>query len=159
MSSVVDLEHKAESAVGKPVLIGPAEAKIKSLDELAEIIRSHKESGKTVVECHGVFDLVHMGHIRHFEAAKRQGDILVVTVTRDEHVNKGPGRPVFNQRLRAESVASLQVVDYVAINEWPTAAPTIRKLRPNVFVKGNEYADRKSDVTGHISEEEKAVRR
>jgi rfaE bifunctional protein nucleotidyltransferase chain/domain len=156
MSSVADLEKKGDATPRAPVPTGTAEAKIKNLDDLAEIIRSLKENGKTVVHCHGVFDLVHMGHVRHFEAAKRQGDVLVVTVTKDEYVNKGPGRPVFNQRLRAESVASLQVVDYVAINEWPTAAPTIRKLRPHFFVKGSEYAERK-DLTGHISEEEKAV--
>ena len=74
-------------------------AKIKSLDELAAIIQSLKGCGKRVVHCHGVFDLVHPGHVRHFEAAKRQGDVLVVTVTKDEYVNKGPGRPVStNQR-------------------------------------------------------------
>jgi cytidyltransferase-like protein len=140
-----------------PAPRGAAAAKIKKLDELAEIIRGLRASGKCVVQCHGVFDLVHPGHVRHFEAAKSQGDVLVVTVTRDEYVNKGPGRPVFNHRLRAESVAALQVVDYVAINEWATAAPTIRKLRPNFFAKGSEYADRKSDVSGHISEEEQAV--
>jgi cytidyltransferase-like protein len=158
MSSVIDVPKKVEAPARAPAPPGPAEAKIKNLDELAEIVRSLKENGQTVVHCHGVFDLVHMGHIRHFEAAKRQGNVLVVTVTKDEYVNKGPGRPVFNQRLRAESVASLQVVDFVAINEWPTAAPTIRKLRPHFFVKGSEYADRKKDVTGYISEEEQAVR-
>jgi rfaE bifunctional protein nucleotidyltransferase chain/domain len=157
MSSVVELETKPAATPRGPVPASLVEAKIKTLDELADMLRSLKENGKTIVHCHGVFDLVHMGHIKHFEAAKRQGDVLVVTVTRDEYVNKGPGRPVFNHRLRAESVASLQVVDYVAINEWPTAAPTIRKLRPNFFVKGSEYADRKKDVTGNISEEEQAV--
>ena len=84
--------------------------KIKCLDDLAEMIAAFKEQGKVVVHCHGVFDLVHPGHIRHFEDAKRQGDILVVTVTPDEYVNKGPGRPVFNQRLRAESLAALQAI-------------------------------------------------
>jgi cytidyltransferase-like protein len=157
MSTVADLENKVEAKPATATPPSPATTKIKSLDELAEIIRALKESGKSVVHCHGVFDLVHMGHIRHFEAAKRQGDVLVVTVTQDQYVNKGPGRPVFNQRLRAESLASLQVVDYVAVNEWPSAAPTIRKLKPTFFVKGNEYADRKSDLTGHISEEEKAA--
>jgi cytidyltransferase-like protein len=157
MNNVIDQENNLRPTTEAPAPSSTTVAKIKKLDELADIIRSLKASGKRVVHCHGVFDLVHPGHIRHLEAAKHQGDVLVVTVTKDEYVNKGPGRPVFNHRLRAESVASLQVVDYVAINDWPTAAPTIRKLRPNYFAKGSEYAERKSDITGHISEEEQAV--
>lgn len=154
--SVADLENGVSLTTEAAAPPGSAAAKVKSLDDLAGLIQRLKADGKCVVHCHGVFDLVHPGHVRHFEAAKRKGDVLVVTVTRDEHVNKGPGRPVFSQRLRAESVASLQVVDFVAINEWPTAAPTIRKLRPNYYVKGSEYQEKK-DLTGHISEEEKAA--
>ena len=98
------------------------EKKILTLDELAKVIQDLKSKGKTVVQCHGVFDLLHPGHIRHFVAAHEQGDILVATVTQDEHVGKGPGRPVFDQRLRAESIAALEPVDYVAINKWLDAA-------------------------------------
>lgn len=130
--------------------------KIKSLDELSDIIQALKRDGNTIVQCHGVFDLLHPGHILHFEAAKREGDILVVTVTRDEHVDKGPGRPVFNQRIRTESIASLQCVDFVALNEWPTAVETIKKLKPDVYVKGSEYA--KADMTGRIYAEAEAVK-
>jgi len=130
--------------------------KIKSLDELADIIQALKREGNTVVQCHGVFDLLHPGHILHLEAAKREGDILVVTVTRDEHVDKGPGRPVFNQRIRTESIAALQCVDYVAVNEWPTAVETIKKLKPDVYVKGSEYAE--ADITGRVYAEAEAVR-
>ncbi len=131
--------------------------KIKTLDELANIVQNLKSKGKTVVHCHGVFDLLHPGHIRHFEGAKREGDVLVVTLTKDEYVGKGPGRPVFNQRLRAESIAALQCVDYVAINEWPTAIETIRKLKPDIYVKGSEYAKGEDDLTGKIYEEEDAI--
>lgn len=131
--------------------------KIKTIDELARIIQEAKKNGKRVVQCHGVFDLLHPGHIRHLEIAKSQGDVLVVTVTKDIYVNKGPGRPVFNQRLRAESVAALQSVDYAAVNEWPTAVDTIKKLKPNLYVKGNDYINRKKDLTGEIYNEEKAV--
>ena len=105
----------------------------------------------------GVFDLLHPGHFRHFAAARRLGDVLIVTLTRDEFVNKGPGRPVFNQRLRAESIAALASVDYVAINEWPTAVNTIHRLRPDLYVKGSEYAQREQDLTGKIYDEERAV--
>jgi len=132
--------------------------KIKTLDELAAVIQALKKKGKTVVHCHGVFDLLHPGHIRHFEAAKREGDILIVTVTADEDVDKGPGRPVFNQRLRMESIASLQCVDYVATNEWPTAVETIQKLKPDIYVKGSDYADRENDLTGQIYKEEAAIK-
>ena len=94
--------------------------KILSLSELEKAVHAAKKAGKTVVQCHGVFDLLHPGHILHFQAARKEGDVLVVTLTRDEHVGKGPGRPVFNQRLRAESIASLECVDFVAVNEWPS---------------------------------------
>lgn len=156
MSSVAEVVNMTEQTPEENGPKSAAASKVKKLDDLADIIRDLRAQGKRVVLCHGVFDLVHPGHIRHFESAKSQGDILVVTVTKDEYVNKGPGRPVFNHRLRAESVAALQVVDFVAVNQWPTAAPTIRLLRPDYFAKGSEYADRK-DVTGHISEEEQAV--
>jgi len=132
--------------------------KIKTLDELVEIVARAKAQGKRVIHCHGVFDLVHVGHIRHLTRAREEGDLLVVTVTQDEHVNKGPGRPVFLQRLRAESLAALECVDYVAINEWPTAVETIARLRPDVYVKGSEYAAPERDVTGKITEEEQAIR-
>ncbi|MBI2916174.1 MAG: adenylyltransferase/cytidyltransferase family protein [Elusimicrobia bacterium] len=131
--------------------------KIVSLNDLEKISHQLKKKGKTIVQCHGVFDLLHPGHILHFEAAKREGDILIVTLTKDEYVGKGPGRPVFNQRLRAESIASLGCVDYVAINEWPTAIETIQKIKPNLYVKGSDYENPEEDLTGKITDEERAV--
>jgi len=133
------------------------ERKITSVDDLAVTLQALRAQGKRVVQCHGVFDLLHPGHIRHFEAARAEGDVLVVTVTPDRFVNKGPGRPVFNQRLRAESIAALQSVDYVAINEWPTAIEAIRRLEPAVYAKGSDYADAGDDLTGKIVEERRAV--
>ncbi len=129
-----------------------------SISELAEILQREKETGKKIVLCHGVFDLLHPGHILHFKAAKRLGDILVVTVTPDRFVNKGPGRPYFNQRLRIESLSALQSVDYVALNEWPTAVETIRRLKPDVYAKGSDYADPSQDLTGKIAFEIAAVK-
>jgi len=136
---------------------GRSDSKIKSLADLVEIIADLKVHGRKVVLCHGAFDLVHPGHIRHLEAARREGDVLVVTVTPDRYVNKGPGRPVFNERLRAESLVALHCVDYAAINEWPTAVETIRLLMPDVYAKGSEYAQREKDITGKIYEEEQAI--
>jgi rfaE bifunctional protein nucleotidyltransferase chain/domain len=133
-------------------------SKIVTLDGLAGIIHTLKKDGRTVVQCHGVFDLLHPGHIRHFKAAKREGDVLVVTVTKDVYVVKGPGRPVFNEQLRVESIAALECVDYVALNEWPTAIESIKKLAPDVYCKGSDYTNSKDDLTGKISEEEEAVR-
>lgn len=131
--------------------------KLKTVEELAAIVSGLKARGLKVVHCHGVFDLIHPGHIRHLEAAKREGDVLMVSITPDEYVNKGPGRPVFDHFLRAESLAGLDSVDYVAINKWPTAVETILEIKPNVYVKGSEYADRDGDITGKIYDEEKAV--
>lgn len=132
-------------------------SKIKTLNELEKITRELRRRGRVIVQCHGVFDLLHPGHIKHFESAKKKGDILVVTLTRDEFVNKGPGRPVFNQQLRAESVAAIESVDYVAVNDWPTAVETIRKLKPHFYAKGKDYAVKENDVTGKITEEEEAI--
>jgi len=130
--------------------------KIKSLDELAGLVSQAKAQGLRVAQCHGVFDLLHPGHIRHFEAARKIADLLVVTLTPDESVNKGPGRPVFNQRLRAESIAALQVVDYVAISDGPKAVEAIYRLRPDVYVKG-QAGDTDAPSDGIYLEEE-AVR-
>lgn len=132
--------------------------KVLPLAELAKVLARKKAQGKTIVHCHGVFDVVHPGHIRHFKLARREGDLLVVTLTPDGYVNKGPGRPFFNQHLRAESLAALECVDYVAINEWPTAVETITLLQPDVYVKGREYATPAQDLTGKIVEEEAAIR-
>ncbi len=133
-------------------------SKIKNIDKLAVIAKDLRKSNKTIVLCHGVFDLLHPGHLKHFEAAKKKGDILVVTITKDEYVNKGPGRPIFNQQLRAESIAALEYVDFVAINEWPTATEIIKILKPHFYVKGSDYIKKDSDLTGKIYDEEKAVK-
>ena len=115
------------------------EDKVVSLEELAAKVRAIQAGGGKVAHCHGCFDLVHPGHIKHFQAARRLADALVVTVSPDRFVDKGPGRPAFPEQLRAESVAALECVDYVAVNRWPTAEETIRLLRPTYYVKGQEF--------------------
>lgn len=132
--------------------------KIYSLTELEEVLEQRRHDGQRIVLCHGVFDLMHPGHVLHLKAARQHGDILVVTVTPDHFVNKGPGRPVFTQRLRLETLAAFETVDFVALNEWPTAVETIRRLKPDVYAKGRDYADPSQDLTGKIVEEEEAVR-
>ncbi len=130
--------------------------KIVSLNKLAQIIENLKSTQKTVVHCHGVFDLVHPGHLKHFEDAQKLGDILIVTISPDHFVNKGPGRPVFNQRLRLEHLAALEMVDYVAVNLTSSASETILHLKPNIYVKGKEY-DSLQDLTGNVLLEKKAI--
>jgi len=130
--------------------------KIKTISDLAAILQEIR-NGKRIVLCHGVFDLLHIGHIRYFEQAKKYGDILIVTVTPDRFVNKGPDRPAFPENLRVEAIAALDVVDYVAMNEWPTAVDTIQILKPDIYAKGSEYKDATKDITGKIIDEENAI--
>lgn len=148
---------RPKAAASAPRRSAGGAPKIKTLDELRAIVDAQRAKGRRVVHCHGVFDLVHPGHIVHFREARKRGDLLIVTITPDRWVNKGPGRPLFNQRLRLDSLAALEMIDYVALNEWPTAVETIKKLRPDFYVKGKDYADASADVTGKISEEEAAV--
>lgn len=131
--------------------------KIIPIDQLPERLESQRNEGKKIVLCHGCFDLLHPGHIRYFESAKREGDVLVVTLTSDRHVNKGPGRPVFNEKLRAEFVASMTCVDFVSINDSPMAIEAIRIIKPDVYAKGAEYEDLDADLTGGIRLEKEAV--
>jgi rfaE bifunctional protein nucleotidyltransferase chain/domain len=132
-------------------------AKVLSLDALEKTAAALRLDGKRLVMCHGTFDLVHAGHIRHLQRARREGDVLMVTLTGDAHVNKGPGRPVFREDLRAETLAALACVDFVAINHEPAAVNAIARLRPHVYVKGSEYRSAAEDVTGNISREQQAA--
>jgi rfaE bifunctional protein nucleotidyltransferase chain/domain len=131
-------------------------SKVRDIEELAALLAGSR-SGRKVVQCHGVFDLMHIGHIRHFQEAKKIGDVLVVTITPDRFVNKGPHRPVFTESLRAEAIASLGCVDYVAINKWPTAVEALTLLKPDFYAKGSDYRDPASDHTGGITRERLAV--
>ncbi|PCI36509.1 MAG: cytidyltransferase [Elusimicrobia bacterium] len=133
--------------------------KVLSLEDLAARSAAAKKNGKRVVHCHGVFDLLHIGHIKHFESARRLGDMLVVTLTPDGFVNKGPGRPMFSDDLRAKAIAALSCVDYVAVNKWPSAEKTIALVRPSIYAKGPDYRDQRKDRTGGIVREEAAVRK
>jgi len=131
--------------------------KIIDLEEMGRRSRQLRTEGKCVVLCHGTFDLMHAGHIRYLQRAKREGDILLVTVTADAYVNKGPGRPVFSEHLRAENLAALACVDFVAINHAVSAVEALNEIRPNVYAKGGEYRSHGDDVTGNIALEQEAV--
>lgn len=107
-----------------------------------------------VLTC-GCFDVLTVGHVRHLEASRKLGSCLLVLVTADEHVDKGPSRPIFSQEVRAEVVDALRCVDYTVLNPHPTAVEAIRTLRPQVYVKGREY---RSHVVYPLSWELEAVR-
>jgi rfaE bifunctional protein nucleotidyltransferase chain/domain len=131
--------------------------KIRTVEEIAAFTQVSRRTGKTVVQAHGTFDLLHVGHVKHLEAARSQGDILVVTITADRYVNKGPGRPVFPEDLRAEMLAALEYVDWVAINPSPDAVSAIKTICPDVYVKGQDYQNPDGDITGKIISEREAV--
>ena len=128
--------------------------KIHSLELLSLISHELRADGSCIVQCHGCFDLVHPGHIRHLQSAKKFGDVLIVTITSDSHVQKGPNRPAFSESFRTESIAALECVDYVAISTHPTAVEAIRSIRPHIFVKGPEC---RMHETPGLLEEIKAV--
>lgn len=109
-----------------------------------------RSEGKRLVQCHGTFDLIHPGHITHFEEAKALGDKLVVTITAEDHVNKGPGRPYFNDVMRVKSLTALECVDFVVVVPFAAAVEAIECVRPQVYCKGKEYKNPQNDVTGNI---------
>ncbi|HLB34118.1 MAG TPA: PfkB family carbohydrate kinase [Chthoniobacterales bacterium] len=121
-----------------------------SAPALFERLRSE---GHKIVQCHGTFDLVHPGHIYHLEEARELGELLVTTVTAENYVNKGPGRPYFNDAVRAKSLAALGCVDYVVIIPFPTAVEAITCVKPDIYCKGEEYQSSDADVTGNINDD------
>jgi len=116
-----------------------------------------RAENKKVALCHGVFDLVHPGHIIHFEQAKKLGDVLVVSITSAEFVRKGPGRPYFNDEMRMKFLAAIEYIDYVMLSEGYTVDDIIEAVEPDFYVKGEEYKSAEDDVTGKIREEQALV--
>lgn len=115
--------------------------KVLSVELLTGLRAEWGRQGMTVGLCHGCFDILHEGHVHYLRQAADQVDVLVVSVTATRHIGKGPGRPVFGDRSRLAVVAALDAVDYVTLNEAPTAVPLIARLRPDFYFKGADYAD------------------
>jgi rfaE bifunctional protein nucleotidyltransferase chain/domain len=115
--------------------------KLKSLSALSRTIKAQKATGRVIVLANGCFDLFHAGHIRYLRAAKAKGDILVVAINSDRSVRrlKGKGRPILEQKERAEILASFSFVDYVTIFGEPTVSRVLLTLKPDVHVKGSDY--------------------
>src|ERR1700692_1111436 len=107
--------------------------KVRPLAEVAAACEQARRAGQTVVQAHGTFDLLHLGHVRHLEAARKLGDLLVVTVTADRFVNKGPG------------------------GAGSDAGSAIYHIRPSIYIKGKDYQNPHGDITGKITLEREAV--
>ena len=133
--------------------------KIFNLEELKKKIFIQKKKGKKVVLCHGVFDLIHVGHIKHLKSAKDNGDFLLVSLTSDKYVNKGPSRPAFNQNLRSEVISSIEYVDEVFINNYETPINLINVIKPDIYFKGPDYKKTSMDRTGNIIKEINSIKK
>ncbi len=121
-------------------MIEAAEQHTGELSHVVEFADHHHRAGRTVVLCHGCFDVIHPGHLRYLQFASEQGDALVVSITADDAIEKSDGlRPIVPQELRAESLEALKIVDRVVIASWPTAEPVIHAIKPDIYVKGREY--------------------
>src|SRR3954469_5518839 len=115
--------------------------KVMTVDELRARIGARPRA-KKVIMCHGVFDLVHPGHIRHLLYAKDKADILVASLTADAHITKAQYRPFVPQDLRALNLAALEMVDFVVIDPNPTPIENIKQIQPDYFAKGYEYGEK-----------------
>lgn len=133
-------------------------SKAVSKQEFHDTIRpALKKEGKTIALCHGVFDLVHPGHILHLQQASEIADVLVVSVTSEEFVRKGPGRPYFDDKSRMDVLSAVECVDYVILSEGFTVDDVIEAVEPDFYVKGSEYEHKEDDITGMISHEQELV--
>ncbi len=113
--------------------------KSKIIDSTAFKKIKNKLVNKKIVLCHGVFDVLHYGHIKYFNSAKSNGDILIVSITADKYVKKGFNRPYFSEQIRAKTLSSLSIVNYVIINNFENAKPIIQLIKPDLYVKGPDY--------------------
>ena len=127
------------------------------MELLLKKIKRLKLKKKKIILCHGVFDLIHLGHIKHFKSAKNFGDFLIVSLTADKYIKKGPGRPIFNQNQRLEFLKEIKQIDEVVISTKESSEDIIKLIKPDFYVKGPDYADNKKDKTKKIIHEKKLV--
>ncbi len=128
--------------------------KIKSKNELKKILKKNKS--KRTIMCHGVFDIVHPGHVRHLIHAKNRADILIVSLTSDKFISKGKFRPHVPEKIRSLNISAFEMVDYVIIDNEKTPINLIKYLKPNLFAKGFEYSA--NEINKNTIIEEKTVR-
>lgn len=131
--------------------------KVISLSDLAGKVEGLKASRLRVIQSHGVFDIIHPGIVQHLTEAKALGDVLIVTVIRDKDVRRGPGRPVFTDKMRANNVAALESVDHVAIVEDRVPFECVTRIQPDVFVKGTAHRERDKKIHDKLFREEREL--
>ena len=134
----------------------PKKNKILNIKELKKI--RQKFLTKKIVLCHGVFDLLHIGHINYFLASKKYGDILVVSVTNDKFVNKGPGRPAFSIINRLKFLQAIDCVDFLYTSNDLTSEKVIKNLKPNFYCKGSDYPIAQAKNDANLKKEIKALK-
>jgi D-glycero-beta-D-manno-heptose 1-phosphate adenylyltransferase len=115
--------------------------KILTREGLHQVLQEHRRGGRKIVFANGIFDLLHVGHVRYLQAARAEGDVLVVGVNSDAGARKlkGEGRPILTERARAALVAAIAAVDYVVIFDELDAKPLLREFQPDVHAKGTDY--------------------
>ena len=128
--------------------------KIKTIDELQTVIGMPPRK-KKVIMAHGTFDIVHPGHIRQLYYAKEKAPILIASITADEFIGKGEGKPFVPQELRAKNLAALEMVDYVIVDNNKTPINNILNIKPDLFIKGFEY--QKDGIHPKTQEEREAI--
>ena len=130
-----------------------------NLPEIQNKIKQIRNKKKSIGLCHGVFDILHYGHLKHFEAAKKKCDYLFVSITTDEYINKGPNRPVHTIKERLLFLQNLELIDYVFVANGKSAVNSIKLIKPDFYFKGNDYKDNLSDKTKQIFYEIDAVKK
>jgi rfaE bifunctional protein nucleotidyltransferase chain/domain len=131
--------------------------KILSLDQAQKFRKDLKKKKKSVALLNGVFDILHYGHILYFREAKNIADKIIISLTGDEYVNKGPDRPYNNILKRIEMLQSIEEIDCIVVNSSINAIDHINKIKPDFFIKGRDYKDFKNDITKNIQKEKEAI--
>ena len=108
---------------------------------------------KIIGLCHGVFDLIHFGHIEHFKFAKSKVDYLICSITDDKYVNKGPGKPIYSSEERIRVLQSIKYIDKIILNKFPTSENILKRIKPDIYFKGTDYKDNKKDLSKNIYKE------
>ena len=124
-------------------------------EDLKEIVHDKKKNGLVVALCHGCFDILHVGHVRHLAAARNNSDTLFVSITGDKYVNKGPDRPIIEEGERAEMVCNLKSVSGAIINQNPTSVELLKIIQPSIYFKGQEYLN--SSEVNFLNEKKTAI--
>jgi len=131
--------------------------KIVTVNELRKIINHAKKLKKRIVLVHGVFDIIHLGHIEYFKEAKKYGDILIASVTSDQFVNKGFNKPYFKEADRCNFLSSIEMIDYIVLSQSPSSTFVINNVKPDFYCKGPDYKKKDGDQAGNLLNEKKCV--